>query len=67
MQNIKVELTDGIAFYKVNVGDIFLYSNKPYIKLNNDYGGNCKNFGSAGLGSISKNTRVILPEEIIIK
>ncbi|BBI55042.1 UNVERIFIED_ORG: hypothetical protein GCAPEGMB_00485 [Vibrio phage V07] len=67
MQNVRIELEGGCTFGCVAVGDVFLYNNTPYIKLNNDPCLNCKKFGTVGTGTISKSTRVIVPEEIIIK
>lgn len=67
MQKIKVEREDGCAFGVVEVGVIFLYNNNPYIKLSNDRDFNCKKLGAIGIGTISRHTRVTVPEEIIIK
>lgn len=67
MQSVSIELMQGRRFEDVLVGDVFIYNNSPYIKLNDDLNFNCKKFGSRGTGSISRQTCVIVPEEIIIK
>lgn len=67
MQKLTIELADGVAFGRVDVGEVFLYNNCPYIKLSNDPNFNCKKFGTNGTGSISRHTRVIVPEEVVIK
>ncbi|ASR73827.1 hypothetical protein [Vibrio phage vB_ValP_IME271] len=67
MQKLRIELLQGRRFEDVPIGEVFLYTNCPYIKLNDDLNFNCKKFFSKGTGSMSRQTCVIVPEEIIIK